>query len=938
MNKKILTLTALTVLGAAASAAPVSITASTLTYTQNFDSLGTASAAWTNDSTIPGWYAQIFDGGTATGSAQADDGNNGALVGLLNLGATGAADRALGSKATGTNNFANIAYAVSFQNNGTKPVALSQLQYTGELWRTNAGTGTPVVAVPEDYTLFYRVSSTPVTNIRSGTSTANPVAVPGDGFSLLGAGANWVSPVNSPLNTALNGEDPANRAVVAFSPSGITLLPGQYLMLKWTDANEAGGDGYQGLDDVTVTFVELDGVLAPSFSAVTRQDPLSTPADPADDTFGFTVNVAGSGTALSAGWTTSDVSAPNTASAGYGASVVWTGFPVSASKTAVFSDSVTPAFNAAMTVEVPRLIGTNNLSVPSGFVITNGTAVSGWNPDDLNRTLTQTASTVQSDFLVDSAPIDLRNAPAVQVLVELDAIAGSSSGFEAADRFTVQISADGGPFTSILGAADTNGDGFLTGNAAAGTELPGATVVNFTTPFAFTGLVPASANSLVIRIIGNSNSPSETYLVKNISLNTAPPSILATAPANITRHENGPGLADDTVSFETTLTSINAGASWTAAGATPAGGTYGAVTFSVPATTSPALVTVTDASFPAATAGFSIPIPVRYTIGFRYDGATLSDLFTAPASIPAPEWVNDPLLHTLEMNNGGTGDKIVVSDVLDLTSTGTLYFSALLLARDTSNGTNFEPGDRFKAELVIDGGTPGEQILNLIAPYDTGDGANATATATNGLNGPPDGYLNGYSGTAGLDLISNINYTVAEDEYNANRDRDEFNRMGEIADISIDNNIPLSAVIPAGASSVQLRIYGAGISGSEFFTVHRVIFSTVSPATDTDGDGVTDLNELADGTNPANRNSFFTIAAITSGAGGEQIVSFPTEIGRTYRGYLSTDLITWTRDDSVAPVTGDGTVQSWTLPNAAGRAYLKVFSGISPADFPLTIP
>ncbi len=941
MNKAHITLAALTAFSTVAFAAPVSITAANLSYNQNFDSLGTASVAWANDSTVPAWYAQINNGTTASGSAQAADGSV-VLSGLLNLGTDSAADRALGSKATGTGNFANIAYGVLFQNNGTKPVALSQLQYTGELWRTNTGTGDPLVPVNEEYTVFYQISNAAITELRSGGSSGTAVA--GTGYTALGAGSDWVSPVNTPLAEvsgpvgALDGNNPANRTTIAVSPAGVVLLPGQFLMLKWTDANESGTDGYQGLDDVTASFVELEGVLTPSFSSATRQDPFSTPADPSDDTFGFTVNVLGTGSGISAGWTTADVGPPNSNSAAYGADVVWTGFPVSGARTVNFADSGNAAFTAALTVEVPRIVGTSNLVAPAGMVITDGTAVTGWLVDEAARTLTQSSSPSQTDFVVNSAVIDLSGAPAVQVVVELDAIAGTSSGFEAADRFTVQMSVDGGPFTSILGASDTNADGFLTGAASGGTELPDATVLNFTKPFSFTGLVPASAASLVIRIIGNSNSGSETYLVKNISLNNAPPSILATAPANITRHENGPGLADDTVSFTTTLTSINAGASWTAAGATPASGAYGAVTFTVPVTANPAPVTVTDVSFPAATASFDIAIPVRYTIGFRFDGTTLSDLYSDPATVPAPAWINDPALHTLDMTTGGTSDKVVASDILDLSATGTLYFSAFLLARDTSNGSNFDTPDRFKAELVIDGGTPGEQLINLITPYDVGDGASATAAATGGPNGPPDGYINGYSGTAGLDLITNIDYASGEEEYNANRNRDEFNRTGEVADISIDNNIPLSAVIPASANSVQLRIYGAGISGSEFFTVHRIIFSTVSPATDSDGDGITDLNEIADGTDPADSNSFFTIAAITSGAGGEQIVSFPTEIGRGYHGYISTDLILWTRDDSVAAVIGNGAVQSWTLPNAAGRAYLKVVSGISPADFPLTIP
>ena len=246
---------------AATHAAPVSITVPATTYTQNFNSLGTASPAWANDVTIPGWYAQINNNTTAIGNAQAADGTA-VLSGLLNLGTTLAADRALGSKATGTGAVANIAYAVSFQNNTTKPIALSQLQYTGELWRTNTGTGTPIAPVNEEFTLFYQVSAAAVTNILSGTDSAT--AAPGTGFTALGAGANWVNPLNSPLGTGLDGNRAANRTTVTFNPIGLQILPGQFLILKWTDTNKPGTDGFQGLDDVSATFVELNGVLTPS--------------------------------------------------------------------------------------------------------------------------------------------------------------------------------------------------------------------------------------------------------------------------------------------------------------------------------------------------------------------------------------------------------------------------------------------------------------------------------------------------------------------------------------------------------------------------------------------------------------------------------------------------------------------------------------------------
>ncbi len=160
-----------------APAAPVAITGA-MTYVQNFNSLGTASLAWTDDSTISGWYAQINNGLTATGSSQATDGTGTVLSGLLNLGTTGAADRALGSKATGTGNLANIAYAVQFRNSSAHTVLVSRIIYTGELCRTNSG------GAAEVFTVYSAVSSAAITDIQSGPNSANAAA--GIGVTELG--------------------------------------------------------------------------------------------------------------------------------------------------------------------------------------------------------------------------------------------------------------------------------------------------------------------------------------------------------------------------------------------------------------------------------------------------------------------------------------------------------------------------------------------------------------------------------------------------------------------------------------------------------------------------------------------------------------------------------------------------------------------------------
>jgi len=1019
MNKTLRLIATLASLPAAALAAPVPVTG-TMNYLQNFDTLGSASVAWTNDSTIPGWYAQINNGATATGSAQAANGST-VLSGLLNLGATGAADRALGSKATGTGNIANIACAVLFQNTGTKPVALSQVNYIGEIWRTNSGTGTPLVAVNEEYSVFYQVSNTAITNILSGAGNATPAA--GAGFTVL-TGADWTSPVNSPLGTQLDGNLAANRQAVSASPAGIMLLPGQFLMLKWTDANEAGTDGFQGIDSVSIQFTELNGVLSPAVSGMTRLTN-GTPANPADDTFGFTVTVAGSGSSIGTGWTTTDVSAPNATSATYGTPVVWSGFPVTGPKAATFTDNGTPAFTASLSVDPPRIIGTNALA--GNHVITADTPPAQWVIDETLQKMTMNDGGGAPAKTITAATVDLSS---VSGQVRFSAVVNtvdSSSGFESADTFLAQLHLnDGTGITTVnlITPHDTDSSGVLegveladdgesktlqlshiipdnfvsaqlviSGNTDSANEtitvsgirfelappalsaVAGLVTVNnqataaaaddtFSVPVTITpgnnapstgwtsdtpppaggfyaGLNPAvttfgpyavTGGARTITLTDNAHPAAQAIL----TLTPPTPSLAAAAATNIVRNENGPGVADDTVSFDTVISGPNAGPGWTATGgATPASGNYGSVTFTVPAGPASVTLTITDVSYPAATQDLTVTLPARYVIGWQYYGGSLLDVVTPVSPPPAPAWINDPVAHTLDMNTGGTSDKVVVSEVINLSAIGSVDFSATFRARETSTGSNFETLDRFKAELVIDGGTPGEQIVNLVSAWDTGDGASNVPPAPNGA---PNGFINGYQGTA---TTAPLDTTLLE--YNDQKARDEFNTGGANGDAVIDNTFALSHTIPVSANSVQLRIYGAGIATSEFFTVSNVVFTSIPASQDSDSDGITDLNELGDGTDPHNPASVFGITGITPDPGnpGAVLAAFPTVAGRVYRGYYSTDLATWTRDDSHPLVTGDGSSQAWPLvpePAPGTRRYLRVIVGRQASDFPATLP
>jgi hypothetical protein len=341
------------------------------------------------------------------------------------------------------------------------------------------------------------------------------------------------------------------------------------------------------------------------------------------------------------------------------------------------------------------------------------------------------------------------------------------------------------------------------------------------------------------------DNPVTTVVSNTLSVSvTSLPSVTVTlVPNSITRIENGPGVADDTVSFQATIAGTNGGPGYTVSSdfgtaISPAEGVYSAspVTF----TLSPAppsgmiMVTFTDASYSGAATTLNIFVPVVYVIGTTNFG-TESELFTAPGSTPALEWVIDSSLKTLSMDTGGTGDKIVESAVLDLSTIGAVNFSAKFRAYDSSVSSNFEDTDKFKAELIIDGTT-----VNLISAWDLGNGSFGSL----GTNGAPDGYLNGYRGEGTTN-------DAVEADYNLYLDRDEFNRTAQIADFSIDHTFDLAYAIPAEANSVQLKIYGSGISGSEYFVVSDIVFAGATNDPDSDTDGIPDSIETAAGLNPA---------------------------------------------------------------------------------------
>src|SRR5439155_19339754 len=102
-----------------------------------------------------------------------------------------------------------------------------------EQWRDGSG-GVNTLA------FSYATGAAGATDILNGTFTA-------------ATALNFSSPQNSGLATdiALDGNAAANRTAKNATISGISWAPGQALVLKWQDTNDAGNDDGLAVDDLT---------------------------------------------------------------------------------------------------------------------------------------------------------------------------------------------------------------------------------------------------------------------------------------------------------------------------------------------------------------------------------------------------------------------------------------------------------------------------------------------------------------------------------------------------------------------------------------------------------------------------------------------------------------------------------------------------------------
>lgn len=226
----------------AALGANVPISTLGVPVTQNFDTLATSGTAnaWTDDSTLAGWFAQFSATPTNPTTYRADAG--GSNTGAIYSWGTGAAtERAFGSIGSGTPG--DIFWGIKLTNDTGSTITSLAISYNGEQWRAGGCQPTPCTPLAQTADFQYQVANAGVITDANAPSTGWL-----DHDSL-----DFTSPIiGTSTAAALDGNAAANRSALS-STLTVTVNAGQEVWLRWRDINHANNDHGLSVDDFSVT-------------------------------------------------------------------------------------------------------------------------------------------------------------------------------------------------------------------------------------------------------------------------------------------------------------------------------------------------------------------------------------------------------------------------------------------------------------------------------------------------------------------------------------------------------------------------------------------------------------------------------------------------------------------------------------------------------------
>ena len=602
----------------AAFAAPVTVSGPT-TYTQNFDTLPkTTGTIWSESTTIPGW--RLYRDGASPPSANilASDGSGTWVAGLYSLGATNAADRALGAAPTTTHG--TYHFMAFFQNTSGSPLKVSRIKYNTEVYRTNS------VITTQTETLAF-----------SRRIAANEAAITG----ALGTG--WTADTSMdytyPAQSVASSKRPPDVATVNKAPgTDIVVLPNEVLALRWSNANDGGEDAYMGIDDVEVQFASVGCTVSATVSNITRNTN-GTPADPTDDTMSFNIIVSGFGTG-NGGW--KSLSGPSVTGT-YGVSKAVTDVPVAQSPlTFTVADAITNTCATTTVVTVPAVepavSATNNVVISftepavgaQSYVRTITSTEPGWSGGSAAaKVAVQPAPNGSAKYFdINSARpslvtegVNITGVTEFRASLDLAAYTTSTTGFEDADTFTATVqtaTSINGPWTTVGTIINaTNGVTLFNQikTSANGINYPGSQPYP-SQPFPFVSfrspaIVRGSATHARIITSGGNDSTSEHTLIDNITFSPAVPTIYANY--TVTRdNKMDDDLSNDEFYITATVTAeLNGGNQFYQSNSFPVNAQYGTATNFGPFLVSAGVanLTFTDQVNPSLTKTLTVPPP-----------------------------------------------------------------------------------------------------------------------------------------------------------------------------------------------------------------------------------------------------------------------------------------------------------------------------------------
>jgi hypothetical protein len=228
--------------------AQVAVTDLSLTYSENFNSLPQSASSqedpWTDDSTLPDWFAENEEVETLNiryGSSRSTGGSSSS--GLYSFG-----DRTIPEMALGvitSNSSEDITFGTKYVNQSGETIESVTVTYTGEQWRISNG------QQPQVLGFSYLVSGSDPT-IAIPERTGGYVYVPElyftspkfDTTGLVLAGATGQS---------MDGNLTENRTQITFT-FNVSVADGEYILLRWYKENSSKIEFALAIDDLSVDF------------------------------------------------------------------------------------------------------------------------------------------------------------------------------------------------------------------------------------------------------------------------------------------------------------------------------------------------------------------------------------------------------------------------------------------------------------------------------------------------------------------------------------------------------------------------------------------------------------------------------------------------------------------------------------------------------------